>query len=36
MPTDIERLQANLKRWTLVPGVLQITVGCMVGFIPPL
>lgn len=23
------------KRWTLVLGVLQITVGCAVGFIPP-
>ncbi|HLQ45160.1 MAG TPA: hypothetical protein VK137_10555, partial [Planctomycetaceae bacterium] len=23
------------RRWTLVLGVLQITVGCVVGFIPP-
>ena len=28
-------LKANLKRWTLFLGVLQITVGCLVGFIPP-
>lgn len=28
-------LKAKLKRWTLLLGVLQITVGCMVGFIPP-
>lgn len=35
MTTDIETLIANLKRWTLLLGVLQITVGCMIGFIPP-
>ena len=35
MTTDIDSLKANLKRWTLILGVLQITVGCMVGFIPP-
>jgi len=33
--TDIESFKENLKRWTLVLGVLQITVGCIVGFIPP-
>ncbi|MFV8816513.1 hypothetical protein [Haliea sp. E17] len=33
-PGDYD-LQINLKRWTLVLGVLQITVGCLVGFIPP-
>ncbi len=32
---DIDNLKANLKRWTLIFGVLQITVGCMIGFIPP-
>src|SRR5260221_12178037 len=35
MTTDIDSLKANLRRWTLLLGVLQITVGCMVGFIPP-
>ena len=35
MATDIESLKANLKYWTLLLGVLQITIGCMVGFIPP-
>ncbi|MGK2915061.1 MAG: hypothetical protein ACSLE5_11555 [Porticoccaceae bacterium] len=35
MATDIERLQETLRRWTLLLGVLQITVGCMIGFIPP-
>ena len=35
MSTDIEVLKANLRRWTLILGVLQITVGCVVGFIPP-
>jgi hypothetical protein len=32
---DADRLKENLRRWTLVLGVLQITVGCIVGFIPP-
>src|SRR5215467_3616434 len=35
MAMDTENLKANLKRWTLFLGVLQITVGCAVGFIPP-
>jgi hypothetical protein len=35
MATDIDSLKANLRRWTLLLGVLQITVGCMLGFIPP-
>ena len=35
MAMDIDSLKASLGRWTLVLGVLQITVGCMVGFIPP-
>ena len=35
MTTDIDDLKANLRRWTLILGVLQITVGCVVGFIPP-
>jgi len=35
MATDIDSFKGNLKRWTLILGVLQITVGCVVGFIPP-
>ena len=26
---------ASLRHWTLILGVLQITVGCVVGLIPP-
>jgi hypothetical protein len=28
-------LKERLRRWTLMLGVLQVTVGCVVGFIPP-
>ena len=35
MANDIDSLKANLRRWTLLLGVIQITVGCLVGFIPP-
>ena len=35
MTTDIDTLKANIRRWTLILGVLQITVGCLVGFISP-
>ncbi|MES2490804.1 MAG: hypothetical protein V4607_13540 [Pseudomonadota bacterium] len=35
MDRDIESLKAKIKRYTMILGVLQITVGCMVGFIPP-
>jgi hypothetical protein len=35
MATDIDSLKEKVRRWTLVLGVLQITVGCMIGFIPP-
>lgn len=35
MKTDLDRLKSNLRRWTLILGVLQITVGCVIGFIPP-
>ncbi|MEK8082528.1 hypothetical protein [Pseudomonas sp. XK-1] len=28
-------LQIQLKHWTLLLGVLQISVGCLVGLIPP-
>jgi hypothetical protein len=30
-----DNLKTTLRRWTLILGVLQITVGCLVGFIPP-
>lgn len=32
---DLSQLKATLRRWTLILGVLQITVGCLIGFIPP-
>ncbi len=35
MTGDKEVLKETVRRWTLVLGVLQITVGCLVGFIPP-
>jgi len=35
MASDVSGLQASIRRWTLILGVLQITVGCAVGFIPP-
>ncbi len=35
MSTHNDNLKATLRRWTLILGVLQITVGCVVGFIPP-
>jgi len=35
MTANPDQLKATLRRWTLFLGVLQITVGCIVGFIPP-
>ena len=35
MATDIDSLKVSLRRWTLILGVCQVTVGCLVGFIPP-
>jgi|SRR5579871_761400 len=35
MATDAGDLKASLAHWTLILGVLQIAVGCAVGFIPP-
>jgi hypothetical protein len=35
MTSDVDSLRSKLRFWTLLLGVLQITVGCMVGFIPP-
>jgi hypothetical protein len=35
MATDINRMRASIRRWTLILGVLQVTLGCVVGFIPP-
>jgi hypothetical protein len=32
---ELEALKANIRHWMLILGVLQITVGCAVGFIPP-
>ncbi len=28
-------LKARIRRWTLFLGVVQVTFGCLVGFIPP-
>ena len=28
-------LKEKMRRWTLFLGVLQLTFGCLVGFIPP-
>lgn len=35
MNTETNLWKTRLKQWTLFLGVLQVTVGCAVGFIPP-
>jgi hypothetical protein len=35
MSDDVAVLKSTLRRWTLFLGVLQITLGCVVGFTPP-
>jgi hypothetical protein len=35
MTDEMDGLRMSIRRWTLVLGVLQVTVGCTVGFIPP-
>jgi hypothetical protein len=35
MANDIGALKERVQRWTIFLGVLQVTVGCLVGFIPP-
>jgi MFS family permease len=35
LSADTALLKERLRRWTLILGVLQITVGCLVGMIPP-
>lgn len=35
MTHDNQGLRASIRHWTLLLGVLQITVGCAVGLIPP-
>ena len=35
MASGSNNLKEKIRRWTLILGVLQITVGCAVGFIPP-
>ena len=35
MTTNLDNLNERLRHWTLFLGVLQITVGCIIGFIPP-
>ena len=35
MALAAERVRARLGHWMIVLGVAQITVGCLVGLIPP-
>jgi len=35
MPESTAELKSALRQWTIFLGVLQITVGCLIGFIPP-
>jgi hypothetical protein len=35
MSHDVTALKLRLRRWTLILGVAQSTLGCLVGFIPP-
>ena len=35
MPGNSDLLKHDLQRWVLLLGVLQIIVGCSIGFIPP-
>jgi len=35
MTTASNELRARLRRWTSLLGVLQLTFGCLIGFIPP-
>src|SRR4051794_41179326 len=31
----MQNLKSDIRRWTILLGVLQLTAGCVVGFIPP-
>jgi hypothetical protein len=33
--TEIDPLKETVRRWAILLGVVQVTVGCIVGFIPP-
>lgn len=35
MTANRDPLPESLRRWTLVLGVLQVLVGCLVGLVPP-
>ena len=35
MIDEMDRLRSTIRRWTLLLGVMQVTFGCIVGFIPP-
>ncbi|MBI1319460.1 MAG: hypothetical protein GC168_11010 [Candidatus Hydrogenedens sp.] len=35
MADQVDALKRTLRFWTIFLGVLQVTVGCTVGFIPP-
>jgi hypothetical protein len=31
----LDELKELIRRWTVLLGVLQVTLGCLIGFIPP-
>lgn len=33
--TEMDKIKDTLRHWTLLLGVLQVTVGCLVGLVPP-
>jgi hypothetical protein len=33
--TEMDKLKDTLRHWTLLLGVLQVTIGCLVGLVPP-
>ena len=35
MAAQVDALKEKLRQWTILLGVFQVTVGCLVGFIPP-
>jgi len=35
MANELDPLKERVQRWTIFLGVLQIVVGCLVGFTPP-
>lgn len=35
MTVALDDLKERIRRWTVLLGVLQVTLGCLIGFIPP-